>query len=58
MEQFVSWFGTCVEFTDAQYRMVHTVAAAVKSSTWQGSDGIIKEGSSPTSNNDGVGFKC
>jgi len=33
------------------------VAAAVKSSAWQGSDGIIKEGSSPSKNNDGVGFK-
>lgn len=44
---------------DSQWNnlMVHTVAAAVKSSTWQGSDGIITEGSSPTSNNDGVGFK-
>ncbi|KAK0185058.1 endo-1,6-alpha-mannosidase [Armillaria mellea] len=27
------------------------------SSAWQGSDGIITEGASPSSNNDGVGFK-
>lgn len=33
------------------------LAAAVKFSAWQGSDGIITEGSSTTSNNDGVGFK-
>jgi hypothetical protein len=38
-------------------RMVNIVAAAVKSSAWQGSDGIITEGVSTTSNNDGVGFK-
>lgn len=37
--------------------MVTTVAAAVKNAPWQGSDGIITEGSSTTSNNDGVGFK-
>ncbi|KAG6839659.1 hypothetical protein C0991_000430 [Blastosporella zonata] len=37
--------------------MVNTVAASVKSSTWEGSDGIITEGASTTSNNDGVGFK-
>jgi len=45
---------------DSQWRtlMVNIVAAAVKSPVWQGSDGIITEGSSPTSNNDGVGFKA
>ena len=31
--------------------------AAVKSSVWQGSDGIITEGSNTTANNDSVGFK-
>jgi len=45
---------------DSQWNtlMVDIVAAAVKSSAWEGSDGIITEGSSPTSNNDGVGFKA
>ncbi|KAF8159936.1 endo-1,6-alpha-mannosidase [Crassisporium funariophilum] len=38
--------------------MVNILAAAVKSSAWQGSDGIITEGSSPSANNDGVGFKA
>ncbi|KAF9526516.1 endo-1,6-alpha-mannosidase [Crepidotus variabilis] len=38
--------------------MLNIVAAAVKSSLWQGSDGIISEGASPNSNNDGVGFKA
>ena len=37
--------------------MVDVVASAVKSSVWQGIDGIITEGSSPDKNNDGVGFK-
>lgn len=37
--------------------MITILAAAVKSSAWQGSDGIITEGASPDSNNDGVGFK-
>lgn len=37
--------------------MVTIVAAAVKNAPWQGSDGIITEGVSTTSNNDGVGFK-
>jgi len=38
--------------------MVDVVASAVKSSAWQGIDGIITEGSSPLKNNDGVGFKA
>ncbi|KAK0457383.1 endo-1,6-alpha-mannosidase [Desarmillaria tabescens] len=38
--------------------LVNTVASAVKSSAWEGSDGIITEGASPSSNNDGVGFKA
>ncbi|SJL17772.1 uncharacterized protein ARMOST_21334 [Armillaria ostoyae] len=38
--------------------LVNVVASAVKSSAWQGSDGIITEGASPSSNNDGVGFKA
>lgn len=37
--------------------MVTTIAAAVKSTDWQGSDGIITEGADTTENNDGVGFK-
>ncbi|GLB43346.1 putative glycoside hydrolase family 76 protein [Lyophyllum shimeji] len=45
---------------DSQWRtlMVNIVAAATKSPAWEGSDGIITEGSSTTSNNDGVGFKA
>lgn len=31
--------------------------AAVKSTVWQGSDGVITEGADTTANNDGVGFK-
>ncbi|KAK0203181.1 endo-1,6-alpha-mannosidase [Desarmillaria ectypa] len=38
--------------------LVNVLASAVKSSAWQGSDGIITEGTSPSSNNDGVGFKA
>ena len=33
------------------------MAAAVKFSAWQGTDGIITEGASPSKDNDGVGFK-
>jgi hypothetical protein len=36
---------------------VNIINAAVKSSVWEGSDGIITEGSDTTRNNDGVGFK-
>ena len=39
------------------YRMIGILAAAVKSTTWQGSDGIITEGSDNSKNDDGVGFK-
>ncbi|KAF9063310.1 endo-1,6-alpha-mannosidase [Rhodocollybia butyracea] len=38
--------------------MTNITAAAVKSSAWEGSNGIITEGASPKSNNDGVGFKA
>ncbi|KAG7448744.1 endo-1,6-alpha-mannosidase [Guyanagaster necrorhizus] len=38
--------------------MVNVLASAVKSSAWEGADGIITEGASLTSNNDGVGFKA
>jgi hypothetical protein len=37
--------------------MVNVLAAAVKSTAWQGTDGVITEGSNTSSNNDGVGFK-
>ncbi|THG95207.1 hypothetical protein EW026_g6407 [Hermanssonia centrifuga] len=45
---------------DAQWTnlMLDIVAAAVKSSAWEGTDGIITEGASPSSNNDDVGFKA
>ena len=32
--------------------------AAMKSSAWEGSNGVISEGASPDSDNDGVGFKA
>lgn len=38
-------------------RMTLVVANATKSSAWEGRDGIITEGSSTESDNDGVGFK-
>ncbi|KAJ7483428.1 endo-1,6-alpha-mannosidase [Mycena latifolia] len=45
---------------DAQWTtlMINILNAAVKTTAWQGSDGIITEGVSTTSNNDGVGFKA
>ncbi|KAJ7173401.1 endo-1,6-alpha-mannosidase [Mycena filopes] len=38
--------------------MINILNAAVKTTAWEGSDGIITEGSSPSANNDGVGFKA
>lgn len=38
-------------------RASRTVAVATKGGPWQGSDGIITEGSNTSSNDDGVGFK-
>ncbi|KAJ3812220.1 endo-1,6-alpha-mannosidase [Lentinula aff. lateritia] len=38
--------------------MTDIAAVAIKSSAWEGSNGIITEGASPTANNDGVGFKA
>ncbi|KAF7345489.1 Glycoside hydrolase family 76 protein [Mycena venus] len=38
--------------------MINILNAAVKTTAWEGSDGIITEGVSTTSNNDGVGFKA
>ncbi|KAJ7777112.1 endo-1,6-alpha-mannosidase, partial [Mycena metata] len=38
--------------------MINVLNSAVKTTVWEGSDGIITEGASPTSNNDGVGFKA
>ncbi|KAJ6580792.1 endo-1,6-alpha-mannosidase [Mycena capillaripes] len=45
---------------DAQWStlMINILNAAVKTTVWEGSDGIITEGVSLTSNNDGVGFKA
>jgi hypothetical protein len=37
--------------------MLEIVAAAVKNTAWQETNGIIKEGSDNTKNNDGIGFK-
>ncbi|KAJ7654591.1 endo-1,6-alpha-mannosidase [Mycena polygramma] len=38
--------------------MINILNSAVKTTAWEGSDGIITEGVSTTSNNDGVGFKA
>ncbi|KAG9223675.1 hypothetical protein CCMSSC00406_0004984 [Pleurotus cornucopiae] len=37
--------------------MANVLIASTKGAPWQGSNGVITEGSSPNSNNDGVGFK-
>ncbi|KAF5380750.1 hypothetical protein D9757_007144 [Collybiopsis confluens] len=37
--------------------MTNVSAAAIKSSAWEGKNGIITEGASRSKNNDGVGFK-
>ncbi|PPR05323.1 hypothetical protein CVT24_008042 [Panaeolus cyanescens] len=39
-------------------QMINTLAAAVKNTAWQGTDGIITEGSDNSTNNDGIGFKA
>ncbi len=38
--------------------MIQVAAAAMKNGPWQGSNGVITEGASPNSQNDGVYFKC
>ncbi|KAJ7498155.1 endo-1,6-alpha-mannosidase [Mycena galericulata] len=38
--------------------MVNILNAAVKTNVWQGSNGVITEGASPTADNDDVGFKA
>nr|GAT42694.1 glycoside hydrolase family 76 protein [Mycena chlorophos] len=38
--------------------MVNILNAAVKTTAWQGSNGVITEGASPSSDNDDVGFKA
>ncbi|KAJ6468714.1 endo-1,6-alpha-mannosidase [Mycena vulgaris] len=38
--------------------MLNVLVAAVKTNVWAGTDGIITEGASTTSNNDSVGFKA
>ncbi|KAJ6465191.1 endo-1,6-alpha-mannosidase [Mycena vitilis] len=45
---------------DAQWStlMINILNAAVKTTAWEGSDGIISEGASTTANNDDVGFKA
>lgn len=37
--------------------MVDIAAATMKFTGWQGDNGVIKEGASPSENNDGVAFK-
>ncbi|PPQ72766.1 hypothetical protein CVT26_003148 [Gymnopilus dilepis] len=38
--------------------MLNVTAAAVKNTAWQGTNGIITEGSDNNANNDGIGFKA
>jgi hypothetical protein len=38
-------------------RMLTVVASAVENTAWQGSNGVVTEGSGNTQNNDGIGFK-
>ena len=38
--------------------MIQVAAAAMKNGPWQGSNGVITEGASPNTSNDGVYFKC
>jgi hypothetical protein len=37
--------------------LLDVVSAATKTTAWEGSDGIITEGTDSTEDNDGVGFK-
>ncbi|KAG6918174.1 hypothetical protein DXG01_016159 [Tephrocybe rancida] len=58
--KFVEGLSILADVTgDSQWKtlMVNIVATSVKSSNWEGSDGIITEGASTATNNDGVGFK-
>ncbi|KAF8199040.1 glycosyl hydrolase family 76-domain-containing protein [Pholiota molesta] len=45
---------------DAQWTnlMLTVVASAVENTAWQGSNGVVTEGSGNTQNNDGIGFKA
>ena len=45
---------------DSQWSDLYTniVNAAVKTTVWEGANGVITEGADTTANNDGVGFKC
>ncbi|KAF8074664.1 endo-1,6-alpha-mannosidase [Lyophyllum atratum] len=59
--KFIEGLSVLADVTgDSQWRTlsVNIAAAAMKSAPWQGSDGIVTEGVSTTSNNDGVGFKA
>ncbi len=51
------FFGCILLICELADRMAFVVANATKSSAWEGSNGIITEGSSTKSDNDGVGFK-
>uniref|UniRef100_D8QI18 Glycoside hydrolase family 76 protein n=1 Tax=Schizophyllum commune (strain H4-8 / FGSC 9210) TaxID=578458 RepID=D8QI18_SCHCM len=58
--KFVEGLNVLADVTgDGQWKSLATYAAnaAMKTGAWQGSNGIITEGASPSSNNDGVGFK-
>jgi hypothetical protein len=43
---------------DELSRATNVAVAGMKNAPWQGSNGVITEGASPSSNNDGVYFKC
>ncbi|KAJ7780086.1 endo-1,6-alpha-mannosidase [Mycena maculata] len=42
----------------AASRMINILNASVKTTVWQGTNGVITEGASPTVDNDDVGFKA
>ena len=44
-------------FLNGNGRMLSVIASAVENTAWQGSNGIITEGSDNSQNNDGIGFK-
>ncbi|KAF8889506.1 glycoside hydrolase [Gymnopilus junonius] len=59
--KFIEGLSVLTDLTnDSQWEnlMLTVVAAAVKNTAWQGSNGIITERSDNSSNNDGIGFKA
>ncbi|KAJ7330438.1 endo-1,6-alpha-mannosidase [Mycena albidolilacea] len=54
----LSVLGAVTSDTQWSTLAINILNAAVKTTAWEGADGIITEGVSTTSNNDGVGFKA